>query len=180
MERGGITSLEGVFYIILLKNLIKGVHMPEVKPKKEDKIKGRNLAQRLSIACFELRPQMKPTAKNPHFNSKFIELDAVQEIISNTLRPYGIDVFGRCKFIPELDKNILVLEMFDLMKEEFKPFRESEFGLYTLTPEGKANYIHKVGGQVTYLSRYHLMIFLNSSTDKDKDGGGEDQSRGFR
>ena len=145
----------------------------QIEKEKLEIIKSKTPYQRLSYACFDLRPRIKPSTYNDFYKkngkgSGFIELDKLLEACSGVLRVYGLDIFSSIEI--KDGHNVLITEVVDLLSKETKPepIRRSFFQLTKLNQDG--NIIHKEGGQITYMRRYNIMTILNISTDKDDDG----------
>ncbi|HNG96868.1 MAG TPA: ERF family protein [Candidatus Absconditabacterales bacterium] len=106
--------------------------------KKLLKIQGMNLS-------------VSKDATNPHFKSKYMDLDSIIEVFSPVLAKEGILIFNRS------ESSILYTSLYDT---ESDTSVTSEFAINNSDPQ-------KRGAEITYGRRYNLQQLLNIQAEDD-------------
>ncbi len=103
-------------------------------------------------------PNLSKNKVNPHFKSKYADLDAVIECVTPSLSKYGLCVFQAVEQIGE--SSCLVTHLYHESGEEL----QSSYPLPTITDP------QKLGSAMTYARRYSICAALNIAADDDDDG----------
>ena len=90
-------------------------------------------------------------ATNPHFKSKYMDLDSIIEVFSPVLAKEGILIFNRS------ESSILYTSLYDT---ESDTSITSEFAINNSDPQ-------KRGAEITYGRRYNLQQILNIQAEDD-------------
>ena len=90
-------------------------------------------------------------ASNPHFKSKYMDLDSIIEIYNPVLAKNGVVVFHRS------ESSILYTSLYDT---ESDTSITSEFSILNTDPQ-------KRGAEITYGRRYNLLQLLNITAEDD-------------
>ncbi len=117
----------------------------------------KNIIQALVQARSEF-PNLVKNRVNPHFKSKFADLDAVIDCVNPSLLKHGIYIFQAVQQVGE--SSCLVTHLY----HESGECLQSSYPLPTITDP------QKLGSAVTYARRYSLCAALNIAADDDDDG----------
>lgn len=137
--------------------------------KKATKKKKYTFHQRRGLAQFDINEiQVAQSGVNPFFNSKYSTLDDLHKSIQAPLKKHGIYyTFKMCNYA-ETGRNILKLQIWDMIGKEndTEEFEESCFLLHDHEDMMKA------GSEITYASRYLLSsaFLLSVPAFLDNDG----------
>lgn len=103
-------------------------------------------------------PVLLKNSINPHYKSRYSDLDAVIECVTPSLSKYGICIFQAVEQIGEL--NCLVTYLYHESGESLK----SSYPLPNISDP------QKLGSSVTYARRYSICAALSIAADSDDDG----------
>ena len=131
--------------------------------------KVRSFHTRRGLAQFDINQvQVPQTGVNPFFSSKYSTLDDLHKAIQDPLKKHGIYYTFRMCSQSESLRNILKLQIWDMVGEgdDAQEFEESCFAL---PDEGD---MQKLGSAITYASRYLLSsaFLLSVPAYLDDDG----------
>lgn len=118
-----------------------------------------NLAAALSAFQNEVKQPLKDK-KNPFFNSKYVPLENIVEVINNTAHSHGLS------FIQYPTSSESKVGIVTVLMHNSGEFIQTE-PVY-VTP--KNNDPQSVGSAITYLKRYSLSAVFGITSDEDDDG----------
>lgn len=104
--------------------------------------------------------RVKKTEDNPFFKSKYVPLEAIQDILHPIVIEKGLVVFHRVRD-RELVTTVVDVDTAEALESAF-PISEG------IKPQ-------EVGSAITYGKRYNLGALFNIITDDDDDGNGSSQ-----
>lgn len=117
----------------------------------------------ISAALVQFQSEVKNPEKkgvNPHFKSKYAELDEIINTIRPTLEKHGLAFIQNPV---QSDGQVGVYTVLIHKSGEFIQFDPVMIPLQKATP-------HQVGSALTYAKRYSLSSALGIATEEDKDG----------